>query len=365
MGLKTLVQPVGARLSLIGSRTRRKFVLAMAAAPLTLSPVVLSASPAAASGPSISAVYFSAGSSSPTITVIGSGFGAEPPGGSTSTLTGLSCGGNNGDLYGQYLWLQDNTGDWSAGLFDPSSSFSYIGIVISSYSDTKIVYSFGACYNSYVTINAPTFTGLLSAGDSYTMNVRGTSVSGTVEYPSVDGVSLSLSEGSGWLGGVSRPIFTVTGSGFGTLPGLGTPEDPSSYGASCSGDLGNLGDDYGASLYLQDNSAGWAAGEGAPLAADPIGLSVINYTDTQIVFTLGGCYPSDGVLSAGDAYTMNVLGASFSGTVAFVTAVSFSGRSTLSSFLERDYQDRTDVVPAYLGIAHGQAVERAWARDGL
>ena len=39
--------------------------------------------------------------------------------------------------------------------------------------------------------------------------------------------------------------------------------------------------------------------------------------------------------------------------------------STLSSFLGRDHQYRTDLVATHLGVAHGQAVERGGAGDGL
>jgi hypothetical protein len=122
-------------------------------------------------------------------------------------------------------------------------------------------------------------------------------------------------------GSLSSPTVTVTGQGFGTESALGAAQDPAAYfppGASvCSGNLGN---DYGANLYLQDTSANWNAGEGGTPTAngDQIGLVISSYSDTKIVFTLGSCY-SFYRLSAGDAYTMNVLGASYSGTVEYAS----------------------------------------------
>jgi hypothetical protein len=146
------------------------------------------------------------------------------------------------------------------------------------------------------------------------MNVLGASYSGIVEYPSISAVYVS--------GSPSSPTITVAGSGFGTEAALGTAENPADYfppgvPVNCSG---NLGSDYGANLYLQDTIAGWNAGKGATSTAngDQIGLIISSYSDTQIVFTLGSCY-SYYHLSAGDAYTMNVLGASYSGIVDYAT----------------------------------------------
>jgi hypothetical protein len=110
-------------------------------------------------------------------------------------------------------------------------------------------------------------------------------------------------------GSAAAPTITVTGSGFGTEASLGTPQTP--CGPS------STGSDYATNLSLADTTQAWDAGQGPPAPCDDIGLVISSYSNTQIVFTFGSNYPSLASLAQGDSSTMNVLGASLSGTVAY------------------------------------------------
>lgn len=136
--------------------------------------------------------------------------------------------------------------------------------------------------------------------------------------------SISLSAAASTISTVSitgapaNPTVSVSGSGFGTIPPvtfLGFP--------------GYTGYDYGKSLYITDLSPthGFDAGGDAGMnLRDLIGLVVLSYTDTQVVFQLGSDYslfylPNNIYsLSPGDPFTVVVNGASFTGNVG-VTAV--------------------------------------------
>ena len=61
------------------------------------------------------------------------------------------------------------------------------GVIISSYTNTQIVFTFGSGYGT----GAGQY-GVLSPGDSFTMTVLGTTYNGTVpfaETPTIDGVT--------------------------------------------------------------------------------------------------------------------------------------------------------------------------------
>lgn len=111
-------------------------------------------------------VSFSGSASSPTITVTGTGFGGESDLGAAQSPG--SCGGTGSD-YGSNFVLSDHTGNWTAG----QGPNGCVGVLISSYSDTQIVFSLGSYYSNVS----------LNEGDSYTMTVLGSSFTGTVSYP--------------------------------------------------------------------------------------------------------------------------------------------------------------------------------------
>jgi hypothetical protein len=118
----------------------------------------------AVQSPSISGVTFSGNSANPTVTVTGNGFGSEP----TGTPAGCS---DPGKVFGTSLWFDDVTGDWNAGL-KTASNWSCIGLVVHSYTDTKIIFTFASFLGVYA----------LNSGDDYSMNVLGQTYSGTVAF---------------------------------------------------------------------------------------------------------------------------------------------------------------------------------------
>ncbi len=112
--------------------------------------------------------------------------------------------------------------------------------------------------------------------------------------------------GLAFSGTPSSPTITVSGSGFGTESDLG-----SSSPAGC---------DWSGLIYAAPNIAlsdnGWTAGE----SGDCIGVNIVSYNDSSIVFTLGSGYNLAGYygpLIDGDSISMTVEGTTFNGTVSF------------------------------------------------
>jgi subtilase family serine protease len=114
------------------------------------------------SPPTINSVSFTGTASDPTVTISGSNFGTEPGG----SPAGCSTTGDN--FPGTSLTFNDTTGSWGAG-----TGGDCIGLVVSSYSSTQVVYQFGSGYNVYGTANG---------GDSFNLTVQGATYSGTVTY---------------------------------------------------------------------------------------------------------------------------------------------------------------------------------------
>ena len=143
----------------------------------------------------------------------------------------------------------------------------------------------------------------------------------------------------------AAPTVTITGTGFGTQANLGPPTPAS----TCSGSSSSTGDDYaGSNLHLSEWTGKWSAGEGPPSACDYYGVLISHYSTVQIVFTLGSEYPTDGTLEVGDSFTMHVLGAVFSGTVA--------SAPTISGFSPRSGPVGTTVTIRGAALAHARAV---------
>ena len=112
--------------------------------------------------------------------------------------------------------------------------------------------------------------------------------------PSVTGVTFT--------GTPADPTITVTGSGFGSSPPIGTPE-------TCQS--GDTGDDYGSSgLWFSDaTQGGWTAGQDG----DCIGLIVSSWSSGQVVFGFGNEYANYPAIQSGDQIEVGVQGATFSG----------------------------------------------------
>jgi subtilase family serine protease len=113
--------------------------------------------------PTISAVTFTGTSADPTVTITGSNLGSEPSG----SPAGCATTGDN--FPGTSLTFNDTSGSWGAG-----TGGDCIGLVVSSYTSTQIVYQFGSGYNTYGTANS---------GDSFNLTVQsGGTYSGTITY---------------------------------------------------------------------------------------------------------------------------------------------------------------------------------------
>jgi hypothetical protein len=112
--------------------------------------------------------------------------------------------------------------------------------------------------------------------------------------PSITGVTFT--------GTSADPTITVTGSGFGSSPPIGTPE-------TCQ--AGDTGDDYGSSgLWFSDaTQGGWTAGQ----AGDCIGLIVTSWSSGQVVYGFGNEYANYPAIQSGDQVEVDVQGATFSG----------------------------------------------------
>ena len=141
---------------------------------------------------------------------------------------------------------------------------------------------------------------------------------GTPTTDTVTGVTIT--------GTIANPVFTVTGTGFGTQPAPNPSTTPDgSPGCPTVDPTGpNAGFLYGTSLYITDNGpSGFDAGKYTPGnngEFDCVGLVIQSWTPTQVVFTMGDTYNqpipgNDYVLANGDPVVVTVLGATGSTTV--------------------------------------------------
>ncbi len=117
-------------------------------------------------GPKIKSVTFSGTPSNPTVTIKGSSLGSMP---AAEPSEPLNCFPEDKSFdYGSSLYFSDGTQGWAAGQIGDC-----VGLIVHSYSEKRIVYSFGAGYSHY---------GQITKGDSYSLTVYSLSHSGTVAY---------------------------------------------------------------------------------------------------------------------------------------------------------------------------------------
>jgi hypothetical protein len=117
-------------------------------------------------GAVIKAVTFTGTPTEPTITITGENLGQKP---STNPKTPLTCfSGDTSFDYGSALYFTESTQGWTAG-----QTGDCIGLIVSSYTESQIVYKFGAGYSHY---------GQVTSGDTYTLVVRTAKHTGTVAY---------------------------------------------------------------------------------------------------------------------------------------------------------------------------------------
>jgi HYR domain len=119
---------------------------------------------------------------------------------------------------------------------------------------------------------------------------------------------------SGSQDGSTNPTVTISGGGF--LP------EPAASPGTCGGSLFP-----GTQLHFGVKSTG-GGGFNAGAAGNLLGLAVASYSDTNIAyqFGTGGCgYPTFGKVAQGDTFTVDVNGASCTGTVDYIKRVQCAG----------------------------------------
>jgi hypothetical protein len=237
------------------------------------------------------------GNSPPVVTVSGINFGAQPTG-AADDRTNCGSYSNNGFDFGNNLWLQ--AGNFAVfGQGNPPSG-ACVGLIITSWSNTRAEFTFGSAYRSFD-------HWYISAGDAYVLNVNGAQFSGTVTFPAATIQAVKFTKS-----GTTPPVVTVTGANFGPAP-TGANDNVNGCGTFSSN-----GEDFGNNLWLQAGNFA-AFGQGTPPAGSCVGLIVTSWTSTQIVFTFGSGYNSydHWYISSGDSYVLHVMGLQFSGTVSF------------------------------------------------
>jgi hypothetical protein len=134
-----------------------------------------SAAAASASQPGISSVSFSgtagSGVASPTITITGSHFGTAAPKGTSDNSTSCGTYNANGDVYGSKLYFADD-GNFEAG-YSTTSGANCIGMIVVSWSPTKVVLQFGNAYGTFA-------HWFLSNGDGYAISIKSSIWGGSV-----------------------------------------------------------------------------------------------------------------------------------------------------------------------------------------
>jgi hypothetical protein len=118
--------------------------------------------------PKFTAVTFTGTPTNPTVTITGSNFGTIPAANPASPVACVA-GDTSFDYGVSGLWFNDATAGWTAG-----QTGDCIGLTVTSYTNTTVVYRFGAGYGHY----GP----LVTNGDAYALTVWGVSHSGTVAY---------------------------------------------------------------------------------------------------------------------------------------------------------------------------------------
>ena len=141
----------------------------------TIPALTASAARAPAPRPNISSVSFSGthgpGVASPTITITGSQLGATAPAGTSDNTTNCGPYTANGKVYGGKLYFLDDA-NFEAG-FSNSNGADCVGIIVVSWSPTKVVLQFGNAYGTFD-------HWYLTNGDGYALSIKTGLWGGTV-----------------------------------------------------------------------------------------------------------------------------------------------------------------------------------------
>jgi len=96
-------------------------------------------------------------------------------------------------------------------------------------------------------------------------------------------------------------------SGLGSLPFEHAETVPACFPEEVA-----TGNDFGSTVWFEDTTQGWRAGEGT---GDCIGLIFKTFTETEVVFHFGSAYSHYIPLANGDSYTVTVYSLTHSGAV--------------------------------------------------
>jgi len=126
--------------------------------------------------PTIGSVTIGGTQASPTVTVSGLGFGNQTSIGTPNPAKATqNCSSASGEDYGTIFYIDDLTQSFVAGLGPPN--LASVGVIVSSYTNTQVVYTLGSCYGQ----NGWTFY----SGDQFEMFVLGATYSGMISFPPV------------------------------------------------------------------------------------------------------------------------------------------------------------------------------------
>jgi len=146
-----------------------------AVALATVPALTASAARVSAPRPSITSVSFSGphgpGVASPAITITGTNFGATAPAGTSDNTTNCGTYTANGKVYGSKLYFLDDA-NFEAG-FSNSGGADCVGIIVASWSPTKVILTFGNAYGTFD-------HWYLTNGDGYALSVKTALWGGTV-----------------------------------------------------------------------------------------------------------------------------------------------------------------------------------------
>jgi hypothetical protein len=115
--------------------------------------------------PAIHSVTFSGSADAQVVTLTGTGFGTRADLGPPATPCSSP---ETGEDYGGLFYFTDETEKWTAGN-DASPNCDYVGLVISSYSNTTIAFGFGSNFSTYSKFRPK---------DAYAMHLLGATFSG-------------------------------------------------------------------------------------------------------------------------------------------------------------------------------------------
>jgi hypothetical protein len=161
--------------------------------PFLVLSLCAAAAPATAAGDSeaarITSVTFTGRSKAPMVVIVGTGFGARPAfNPSYAPQTHQNCPKQNpaldGHDYGMSLGFQDmgasagTTKVWAAGRYTGAAELDCVGLIIKSWSNTKVVLRFGRQYDQPATSAAPS-TYVLSSRDPFVVRVKSATFRGS------------------------------------------------------------------------------------------------------------------------------------------------------------------------------------------